>query len=187
MELPVKLLEHPFYQSWKAGEVTVDQLADYAEAYQSLMDRIPALWSRVVEELDLAEGESIVDEEAEHAEMWSDWRVALPAAEDAHSLEDVLGAFDEMSAAELAGALHAYEVQQPDVAETKREGLIEYYGFEEDADELAFFDEHAEHEDEHIALGRLIREEVAQTEAFDRGFERGAEVIYDSLDRFQRD
>ncbi|MFB6262984.1 MAG: iron-containing redox enzyme family protein [Bradymonadaceae bacterium] len=186
MELKVELLEHPFYQAWKAGDVTVEQLSEYAEAYQELMDQIPELWAHVVEELGLGEqGREVVAEETEHAQLWTDWRMVLPAPEDAPRLDDLLSALAEMNASELAGALHAYEVQQPDVAETKREGLLEYYGFDED--QVEFFDEHAENEDEHIALGEYVREHAADREAFDRGFERGARLIYDSLDQFQRE
>ncbi|MFB6351057.1 MAG: hypothetical protein ABEN55_05250, partial [Bradymonadaceae bacterium] len=68
------------------------------------------------------------------------------------------------------------------VAHTKREGLVQHFGFS--ADSLDFFDEHADNEDDHIAFGEVIREKYADTEAFDRGFEKGSQLVYNSLDAF---
>lgn len=184
MELEHQLLDHPFYQAWDRGEVTEEQLANYADAYQSVMDRIPLLWRRVLDGLDIDSptGETIVAEEQEHAELWEQWRAKLPDATRDEELAALHDALDAMSPSELAGALHAWEVQQPGVAETKKEGLLTHYGFT--ADEMAFFDEHIEEEDEHIAFGEAIREQHADTAAFDRGFRRGARVMYHSLDAF---
>lgn len=184
MEAEPDVLEHPFYQAWNRGEITTEQLASYAAAYQTFMDRVPTFWERILEDLDVAEstGEAVVAEEWEHAELWEEWRVELPEVGKAPALKALLEGLDEMSASELAGALHAYETQQPDVCETKRKGLLEHYGFDEEP--LSFFDEHIDGEEEHIAFGEKIREEYADTEAFDRGFEKGAQLVYQSLDAF---
>lgn len=179
-----QLLDHPFYEAWECGEVNREQLADYAASYQRFMDRVPNYWQRVLDGLEVEDprGGAIVDEERQHAELWEQWRVELPGTTDPPTLTDLFEALEGMSPSELAGALHAYETQQPAVAETKKGGLLEHYGFDEG--ELAFFDEHIEGEDEHIAFGADVREEYADTVAFDRGFRRGANVIYRSLDAF---
>lgn len=183
MQPEKRLLDHPFYEAWERGDVTTDQLADYAEAYQAFMDRVPVYWRRVLDGLDVEDprGEAVVAEEREHADLWAEWRSDLPEAGDAPELTALFEALDGMSPSELAGALHAYETQQPEVAETKNAGLVEHYGFSED--DLAFFDEHVE-EDEHIAFGAELREEHADAAAFDRGFRRGADRVYHSLDAF---
>ncbi len=184
MQPDTRLLDHPFYQAWNQGKVTEEQLANYAGAYQSVMDRIPQLWMRIVDGLsvDDPQAEEIIAEEQAHAELWTAWREALPAPTEQEGLADLHAALDDMSPAELAGALHAWEVQQPGVAETKKQGLLEHYnGADQD---LTFFDEHIEEEDEHIAFGEHIREQHADTAAFDRGFQHGAQVMYHSLDAF---
>lgn len=184
MEPDKRLLDHEFYQAWERGDVTEEQLADYATAYQKFMDTVPEYWQQVLTglEIDDPQGAEIVAEEQEHATMWEEWRGGLPEVSDAAELNSLLSALDEMTPAELAGAIHAYEVQQPEVAETKKAGLIDHYGFDED--ELAFFDEHIEGEDEHIAFGAAIREKCSDPDAFDRGFQKGANRIYHSLDAF---
>lgn len=184
MELKKELLEHPFYQAWNDGEITEAQLASYAAAYQTFMNRVPTYWKRVIEGLDVKDdrADGLVAEESDHAELWSEWRSELPEVEDAPAMRNLFDGLDEMSPSALAGALHAYEVQQPDVAATKRKGLVEHFGFDEDA--LDFFDEHVENEDDHIAFGKALRENVADTEAFDHGFQKGSELVYNSLDAF---
>jgi pyrroloquinoline-quinone synthase len=183
MEIETPVLEHPFYQAWEAGEVTREQLAAYAEAYQEFMDRVPEMWERVLDGLGVenAAAEDVVEEERAHADLWSEWAVELPEAEDAPRLNELFDGLAEMNASELAGAIHAYEVQQPEVAETKKKGLLEHYGFDED--QTAFFDEHMD-EDDHIAFGEMIAEEYADSQDFARGFEQGAELVYGTLDNF---
>lgn len=184
MNMENPLLEHPFYQAWNEGEVTVEQLSKYAAAYQTFMDRVPTYWQRVLDELDVddSRGSEVVEEEREHAELWEEWRIELPETDEVPALEALLEGLEGMSASELAGALHAYEVQQPDVAATKKRGLLEHYGFSESP--LSFFDAHIDGEAEHIAFGEAIRAEYADTEGFERGFRRGAELVYRSLDAF---
>jgi len=184
MDVEPDVLEHPFYQAWNRGEITTEQLASYGEAYQQFMDRVPTFWERILDDLGVDDetGETIVDEEREHAELWKEWRVELPDVNRVPALRALLEGLEGMSASELAGALHAYEVQQPGVCETKREGLREHYGFDEEP--LTFFEEHVDGEEEHIAFGRKIREKYADAEAFDRGFEQGAQLVYRSLDAF---
>ena len=86
-----------------------------------------------------------------------------------------------MNPSRLLGALQAYEVQQPDVAATKKEGLIRHYGFS--ASDLTYFDEHQK-EEAHIAYGCRLAERFADTREVDEGFAEGAELVYRSLDCF---
>lgn len=183
MEPETKLLDHPFYQAWEDGDVTVAQLADYGAAYQTFMDRVPGYWEYVLEHLEVtdAEGAEIVAEERDHAELWGEWTAHVPEPDDAPELTALFESLNGMSPSELAGALHAYEVQQPGVAETKKAGLVEH--FDLPAADLGFFDEHMDEAD-HIAFGEYVREAYADEAAFDRGFELGAARVYHSLDAF---
>ena len=82
MELRFKLLEHPFYQSWTKGEITIPQLSAYAAAYTEFIDRVPHLWQRVTDNLGIngAESSAIIAEETEHANLWRLWSGKLLAA-----------------------------------------------------------------------------------------------------------
>lgn len=184
MQPEPRLLDHPFYEAWERGDVSTEELTNYAAAYGAFVERIPADWERVLEGLDVDDptGETVLEEERHHAELWERWRAQLPEPTDPPELSDLFAALDGMSPSELAGALHAYEIQQPAVAETKKAGLLEHYEFGNV--DLTFFDEHVE-EDDHIALGSEIREDHADTAAFDRGFRLGADRIYHSLDHFE--
>lgn len=183
MQPEPRLLDHPFYEAWERGDVSAEQLASYASAYQAFVDRIPGDWERVLDGLDVDDprGETVVDDECRHADLWERWREDLPEPTETPELRELFDALDRMEPAELAGAIHAYETQQPAVAETKKTGLLAHYdGAEQD---LTFFDEH-ESEDDHVELGTRIREEYADPAAFDRGFRTGADRIYHSLDHF---
>ena len=86
-----------------------------------------------------------------------------------------------MNPSELLGAIHSFEVQQPEVAKTKKEGLLNHYGFSE-AD-TTYFDEHM-NEAEHIEYGRKLANDFAVKSDFEKGFSRGSEIFYNALDRF---
>ncbi len=70
---------------------------------------------------------------------------------------------NNMNSSQLLGAIHSFEVQQPEIAKFKKECLIKFYNFKED--DLIYFDEHMKNE-------------------FYYGFEKGQELFYRSLDRF---
>ena len=183
MELRFKLLEHPFYQSWTKGEITIPQLSIYAAAYTEFIDCVPHLWQRVTDNLGVngAEAKAIIAEEKEHVNLWRLWSDKLPQAESNPGMKDIVDGFEKMTDSELAGAIHAFEIQQPEVAKTKKEGLINFYGFSE-AD-AKYFDEHM-NEAEHIVFGNRIYREASDKEEFERGFDKGAELVYKGLDRF---
>jgi pyrroloquinoline quinone (PQQ) biosynthesis protein C len=79
------------------------------------------------------------------------------------------------------GAIHSFEVQQPEVAQTKMEGLIKYYGF--DNSELRYFREHLS-EHEHVDYGISLLNEKAEKKEFEIGFRLGSEKFYHALDLF---
>jgi pyrroloquinoline quinone (PQQ) biosynthesis protein C len=86
-----------------------------------------------------------------------------------------------MTPSELLGALHSFEIQQPEVAESKKDGLLKHYGFSEK--DLKYFDEHMNEQD-HISYGKYLKEEFADEEEFNKGFERGSELFFKNLNLF---
>lgn len=177
-----KLLEHPFYQKWSTGEITVNQLTDYAHSYFDFINMIPAYWARALEGLGVTDAESlkIINEEREHAELWKEFMKRYKCVI-FKGLDDINEAFGTMNPSELLGAIHAFEIQQPEVAKSKIAGLKKFYGFKDK--ETEYFDRHLE-EAEHINFGNKIADAYANRSDFEKGFQRGSELVYFALDRF---
>ena len=65
------VLEHPFYQRWSAGELTLEELADYAGQYRHAVVAL-ANASEWAARLD-PELEGHAAEEASHVALWDDF------------------------------------------------------------------------------------------------------------------
>lgn len=185
MELTHKLLEHPFYQKWTEGEVTTDQLAKYAASYEEFIAEMPNMWRNAIEGLGQidATGAEVVEEEASHIELWKNCFARLMPVSEHPGMGDVVEKIASLSPSAQLGVIHAFEVQQPEVAKTKKEGLIKHYGFTNE--DCRYFDEHMDEAD-HIAYGKQLADEKADQAEFQYGFAYGSKLIYDSLDRFMQ-
>ncbi|GAB5465523.1 MAG: TenA family transcriptional regulator [Candidatus Kapaibacteriales bacterium] len=183
MELKKRLLEHPFYQAWTKGEITKEQLSIYHSSYREFIGKVPEYWNKAINGLgdDSAYGKKVVAEETEHIDLWEGWVSRLPQNESFPRMTEIMESLDTMTPSELLGAIHAFEVQQPEVAVTKKEGLMCHYGYNEE--ELKYFDDHQE-EEGHIRFGAMLAEKSANKEEFKAGFERGSELFYKGLDLF---
>ncbi len=183
MKLKHKLLEHPFYQMWTKGEITIEQLTSYAKSYQQIIDKIPSYWKNSVAGLGAENSltEEIIADEIRHSELWKIFSEKLNQKTDSISMSDIDAALSSMNPSELLGAIYAFEIQQPEVALTKKEGLLKHYGFSEK--DTVYFDEHFD-ESKHFIEGKKIADKFAVKEDFLRGFDKGAEIFYKALDRF---
>jgi pyrroloquinoline-quinone synthase len=143
------VLRHPFYRRWEAGELTRNDLAYYAGEYRHA----------VVALADLATAASSPEHGAEergHIALWDDFARELGADLERPALPETGACVAAWSGEGVAalGALYAIESTQPQIARTKREGLVAWYGFEEHSRGTAYFDVHAERDLEHAALTR---------------------------------
>jgi pyrroloquinoline-quinone synthase len=183
MTLRKKLLDHPFYQAWTEGKITNEQLSVYADAYLGLIEKIPYFWEKSIKGLGVKNPvtDEVITDELSHIPMWKKWSEKLQMNGAKQNLDDLVSELDGMNASELFGAIHSFEVQQPEVAKTKKDGLIKFYGF--DSSDLKYFDEHM-NEEKHIKFGADIAKQYANQESFKEGFERGSELFYYGLDRF---
>lgn len=183
MELKHKLLDHPFYQAWTKGEISLEQLAKYHSSYNEFIELMPTYWQKIIDSFNENSkfAESVVKDETEHIALWQEWNSKLPKVDTFPRMNDVIEELDAMTKSELLGAIHAFEMQQPDVAVTKKEGLLCHYGYE--TAELKYFDEHM-NEEAHIAFGRNLAKHHADEAEFQRGFDRGAELFYNALDKY---
>lgn len=183
MKLKYRLLEHPFYQAWNKGEISLEQLTKYAHSYLELITQIPLMWSRIDKELSINSDKihTIIEEEKNHIALWEKWYVDLPSIVDYPSMKPLIDRFDAMTASELLGALNSFEIQQPEVALQKKEALKNFYNI--DDSKLHYFDEHLK-EEEHINYGKFIYQNYANKKEFIIGAFDGSMSLYNNLDLF---
>jgi pyrroloquinoline-quinone synthase len=152
------LLCHPFYKAWSAGELTREDLREYALDYYQHVNAFPSYLAALALRLDDgdlrqavlanmrdeqgAEAGSDATEEA-HSEMWMDFAEGMGAARRAYrhdavpEVKQLVKHFarvaEEGAPEEALAAFYAYESQVPRVATEKERGLRERYGADEKA------------------------------------------------------
>lgn len=182
MDLQYKLIDHPFYQAWTMGQITPKQLSEYHNSYSEFISEMPNYWSKIALAFDKTiQAQQIINEEAMHIDLWAVWKAKLPEVDSFPRMTEVLDSLADMTPSELLGAIHAFEIQQPEVAKSKKEGLLKWYGFDEG--ETVYFDEHIAEED-HIRFGNYLADNFADKVEFERGFRKGAKLVYHGLDLF---
>ena len=156
------LLTHPFYQDWKEGKLSLDDLRIYARQYYHFEKSFPRFLSAVHSRCPDTRARKIIlrnlwDEEhgtPNHPELWLDFAAGLgmtnEEVESAHShpnTQTLLDTYAEICStrpfSEGLAAIYAYEVQVPEIAVEKEAGLRDRYGMTDDSS-LAFFSVHAE-------------------------------------------
>jgi len=140
------LLCHPFYKAWAAGELTRDDLREYAQDYFHHVEAFPGYLAAFAlrqedGELRRAVLANMADENGSvdsvpHSELWLDFAEGIgsgrhprqPIAE----ISQLIAHFDRVATegtpAEALAAFYAYESQVPRVAQEKARGLKEMYG-----------------------------------------------------------
>ena len=164
------LLQHPFYQAWSRGELSLDALRDYAAQYYHHVAAFPTYLSAVHAQTDDAEVRrqiltNLMDEEAgnpNHPELWlrfaeslglnrSDVRQSGQWPATKSLIKDFRACCGNRGTGVGLAALYAYESQIPAVSETKIEGLKAHYGFNDPAG-YDYFTVHVEADREHAAV-----------------------------------
>lgn len=157
-----RLLTHPFYRRWEAGELTTGELSAYAAQYRHFERALPEVlaeaWAAMPDGAARRTVRANLDDElgvpCPHAELFEGFAVAVGAGDDAPTtataalVEHYRGAVRRGPAALLA-ALAAYEVQSADIARSKADGLQARYGLSEA--QTRFWDVHAVMDAEHGA------------------------------------
>jgi pyrroloquinoline-quinone synthase len=202
------LLSHPFYKAWTAGELTRQDLREYARDYYhhvaafpeylgALAARLPegALRSAVLENRDDELGMDSTGRRS-HDAIWLEFARAMGAdpAEVGASrplpeVRELIESFDSVarsgSPAEALAAFYAYESQVPRVAAEKASGLRDRYGADDAACE--YFTLHATADVYHSRvwreqLDRLISEEPDQAALALGAAENAAHALWRALD-----
>jgi pyrroloquinoline-quinone synthase len=156
------VLDHPFYERWSKGEVTMEELSHYSGQYRHAVEAIATMSASAADERPELRGHA--DEEASHVRLWDGFVAAVdgspddaPNAETAECVEAWTA--DDGLLATLA-RLYAIESGQPEISRTKRDGLATHYGITNGAG-TAYFRVHETRDVEHAAEARELISELA--------------------------
>jgi pyrroloquinoline-quinone synthase len=183
------LLGHPFYVAWTRGELSIEQLRQYAAQYLHFVLAEPTYLSAVHSNTphfandgrsDLGARQAIlqnlIDEELgpkNHPALWKQFAASLGLSEEDLAAAQALPATRDLIAtytdlcrnrpyyAGLA-ALHAFESQVPAIAAVKIDGLRRFYGIA-DAAAVEFFAVHEQADVRHSAEEWSLIERAADT------------------------
>jgi pyrroloquinoline-quinone synthase len=204
------LLCHPFYQAWSAGELTREDLREYAMDYYHHVEAFPSYLAELA--IRLNEGElrqavlaNMCDEKGyedrrhqparPHADLWLDFAEGMGAGRETWGHQPVsevagLMAFfhrvaSEGTPEEALAAFYAYESQVPRVATVKKRGLQELYGADETT--CGYFTLHATADVYHSRVWRrqLEKRLEANPEAAEKALAAGeaaAKALWRALD-----
>ncbi len=203
------LLCHPFYKAWSAGELTRDDLREYARQYYHHVESFPCYLAELALRLD--EGElrravlaNMCDENGAagsgrdavpHSELWLDFAEGLGARRDMRGhnplpeINSLIRHFHHVASEgtpeEALAAFYVYESQVPRVAKEKERGLREMYGADDKS--CGYFALHATADVHHSHVWRKQLEnriaanpEAAQA-ALDEA-ENTAKLLWQALD-----
>jgi pyrroloquinoline-quinone synthase len=204
------LLCHPFYQAWAAGDLTRDDLREYARHYYHHVQAFPSYLAEFALRLD--EGElrravlaNMIDEKGTaggsgkdsvtHSELWLDFAEGMGSRRDMQwhlpvtQVRELMKHFHrvagEGSPEEALAAFYAYESQVPRVAKEKERGLREMYGADDKT--CGYFALHATADIHHSDVWRTQLENriAANPQAADAALdaaENTANMLWHALD-----
>jgi pyrroloquinoline-quinone synthase len=209
---PFNLLQHTFYQAWSKGELTREDLREYAAEYWHHVSAFPTYLSALHSRLpdgemrrevlrNLAEEEGVDAGTARpHSDLWMDFAEGMGASRDEVTgravqpeMAALVATFRELmqegTASSAMAALYAYESKVPAIATTKAEGLAAHYGTEGVA--ARYFTLHQTADVAHASVWReLIDKELAASpeaeEAALAAGERAAKALWVALDGVER-
>jgi pyrroloquinoline-quinone synthase len=209
---PFNLLQHPFYQAWSKGELTREDLREYAAEYWHHVSAFPTYLSALHSRLpdgemrrevlrNLAEEEGVDAATARpHSELWMDFAAGMGATRDEvvgravqPEMTALMATFRELMQKETASpamaALYAYESKVPAIARTKAEGLAKHYATEGAA--ARYFSLHQTADVAHASVWReLIDKDLAVSPESEEvalaAGERAAKALWVALDGVER-
>lgn len=180
----INVLEHPFYQRWSAGELSASELALYAGEYRAAVVALAEASALAAAKAAPEHATGLrrhAEEEAAHVELWdqfahearaqaSSLATAAPADASVGAAIATLAETDTCAKAWTAGerllehlaVLYAIEASQPEISETKLEGLSEHYGYKPEGPAVEYFTLHARLDREHARQARELIGDLLQ-------------------------
>ena len=199
------LLCHPFYKAWSAGELTRDDLREYAQDYYHHVEAFPSYLATLAERLEDGEARRAVlanmadenggDDAAPHAHLWLDFAEGMgsscdlaghaPVTEVLQLIEHMESVAREGSTEEALAAFYAYESQVPRVAKEKERGLRAMYSANDKT--CGYFTLHATADVYHSQVWRkqLEKRVAANPEKAEKALdaaEKAAQSLWHALD-----
>lgn len=199
------LLCHPFYKAWSAGELTREDLREYARDYFHHVEAFPSYLDEFSSRIEDEQLRRVVfmnrDDEMgsggarAHADLWLDFVEGMGGSREmsghipAKAVSDLMDSFHDIarngSAEEALAAFYAYESQVPRVSQEKARGLREMYGADEKA--CGYF---ALHTTADLFHSRIWRHQLAKLvernpEASEKALaagEKAAKALWNALD-----
>ena len=175
------LLNHPFYETWNAGELSHEAIKEYSAQYFKHVSSFPRYLSSIHSNCDDLKTrqmllDNLIDEERgseNHPELWMRFaegmgnsRESVENKEAMQEIEELVATFYSLSKSEQyhvgLAALYCYESMQPEISETKKDGLQKFYGIE-DEKTLKFFTVHMHADKWHREVVRNLLVELSDT------------------------
>jgi pyrroloquinoline-quinone synthase len=198
------MLKHPFYVAWSEGKLSKEILQEYAKQYYAHVRAFPTYVSAVHSHCDDLETrqlllENLVEEEQgaeNHPELWLRFAESLGVPREDVKNAELLPKTKESVAClkrltqsadyrEGLAALYAYESQIPEVAQTKRAGLKEFYGIDDERG-VSFFRVHESIDLLHKEVEQRLLAQACATpadqERVTAAATAGAEALWSFLD-----
>ncbi len=209
---PYNLLCHPFYKAWSEGELTRDELREYAEDYYPHVEAFPGYLAQLGVRLEEGElrrtvlanmtdekgGEdSFGEPERSHSELWLDFVQGvggnrIPKRRPVGEVRKLISWFHRVASEgtpeEALAAFYAYESQVPHLAREKDRVLRELYGA--DGKTRGYFTVHALADEHHANVWRdqLVKRVKANPETAEKALaaaENAAQALWRVLDSFE--
>jgi pyrroloquinoline-quinone synthase len=181
------LLCHPFYKAWSEGQLTREDLREYALDYYEHVRAFPTYLAELAMRLEeghtrravLANmGEEMGHDKGKssgpsHAEMWMDFAAGMGAGKEfarpgLHEMKELVRHFNDVasegSVEEALAAFYAYESQVPRIATEKERGLRAWYGADDKT--CSYFTLHQTADVYHSQVWKkLLEKQVAENPA----------------------
>ena len=196
------LLKHSFYKAWNAGELPTETIREYAAQYFQHVSSFPRYLSSIhsnCEDIKIRQIllENLIDEEKgeeNHPELWMRFaegmgnsRQRVNTTEPMKETSDLVNTFNRLSKSEKyhigLAALYCYESMQPEISETKKDGLKKFYGIKNE-NTLKFFTVHMHADKWHREVVRDLIKELSDTKTKQNEILHSVEVALESLNSF---
>ena len=183
------LLNHSFYKSWNEGALEKETIKEYAAQYFQHVSSFPRYLSAIHSNCDDIKVrqlllENLVDEDKgdeNHPELWMRFAEGMGNTREEvknkitmRETRELVETFMRLSKSEKyhigLAALYCYESMQPEISETKKDGLQKFYNIE-DENTLKFFTVHMHADKWHRAVVRKLIIELGDTK------EKRAEIL----------
>ena len=196
------LLNHSFYKAWNAGELSKDTIREYAAQYFQHVSLFPRYLSAIHSNCNEIKTrqlllENLNEEEKgsdNHPELWMRFaegmgntrknvKETIPIKE----TKELVKTFMKLSKSEKyhigLASLYCYESMQPEISETKKDGLQKFYNIS-DEDTLKFFTVHMHADKWHRKVVRNIIKKVANSKSKQNEITNSVEHALGALNNF---